>query len=399
MAASPIRRRPATGGRRHGILRRVVNDRQPEGVPVAEESSRKPSRKTPRRAAVKPLDPEAQRVAQTVFSSIWLVTAPSNAPLPAGAPSLDEALNFLAGTQKLSGPPKLELLARVARSGKIDLNAPSLRTLASSLFDTATPDINTNTDDSPSALLLDALANSKEGRDPLGRDSVDKVQHLAPVLSQYLLDDIKMTVLAMDVTCDAHPVIANGLKALSIHTSATTGNALADYLNLVDPLNWPDCAVQHIVFRSMQPVDPVTHVPIDPTNLPSVPWPDTGWAATICETVDLGLETWSGLQFTTFLDFVFVHNVTGAADDTIGCTYDLQPGTATGIVADRGYLLVDNDPADPTNARRVQTLKEVYFASDLMDSFLNPGLICSVWGPACAIINYACLGSPTLPTN
>jgi hypothetical protein len=374
MTASRLRAGRRQSGRRHGILRRAENRRQPEGVPVADEPSDGAS---------------PEEVAQAVFSTIWRLY--SDSPLPVDAPRLDleDGLDIIAGTDQLSGPAKLELLARVVRSGQIEADNESVRGLADRLVSPVVLDLAQRAD--VSNWLLEQLKESREGQDPLGRETALDIGHLAPQF-QSLVPDIHVTVVALGVTCEAHPIVTNGQKALSIYTFATTNNQLAGYRDLVNPLHWPDCPVQGVVFKSMDPVDPGSLQP--PGQLQPLATPDDGWTATLKEVVDLGFGILPQLRFTTYLDFVFFDNQTNppAATDAIGCTYDLHPGApTTGIVVDRGYLLVDDYPSNPA-MRRIQTLKEVYFASAWMDLFLNPS-VCTIWSVTSAIIGYACLGS------
>jgi hypothetical protein len=331
--------------------------------------------------------PPEQQVAQAVFSTLWYLYA--DVPLPGDDPEADfrSSLETLASTDQLSGPSKLEVLARVARSGKIALDDDSVRTLALSLVK---PDVDDQVKTTDATWLLGKLEASEEAREPLGREEVTDIQSMDPQALD-LLPDIQVTAVAMGVTCTAHPIIANGQKALSIYTFGTTQNPLAGYNKLVDPCNWPTCPVQGVVFKEMEPVDPSNGYKPPGDKTPLVDPPDSGYTSTLREVVDLGFGSLPIPRFTTFLDFVYFDNVTGDETDAIGCTYDIHPGAPiTGIVADRGYLLVDNYPDDST-LRRIQTLKEVYFASAWMNLFLSPW-ICTVWSVASAIIGYACLG-------
>jgi hypothetical protein len=341
--------------------------------------------------------PSAEQVAQSVLAILLHVYGPE-VPPALHVPPVSEALSIVANAPDLlSGPSKLELLAQVMRSNLAGTlggtQSEPLQMLASSL-------VSEGADASRvSQWLLNQLRSSVDGEDPLGRYSIrDLGSRLDPGdLAEYihLRSDVRSTVIAMGVRCEADPIMTTaGQRALSIKTSATTTNPLAAYRALIDPLNWPDCPVQAIVFKKMQPVDPQTLKPINRNQLPHLSNPDNGWSGTVQEMVDLGLNFIPGLEFTTYLEFIYFDNEGQAFQDAeaIGCTYDLRSDIPNGITADRGYLLAVNDPSDPS-VRRIETLKEIYFFSVDLDDFLDPWLVCNVWSRATAIIGLACLGA------
>jgi hypothetical protein len=304
---------------------------------------------------------------------------------------LNSAIEAVQKSTLLSAPAKLTLLAELVRLPRPEASVDSLVPFASSLVDTT---MGTAESERVAEWLLKQLGSAVDGEDPLGRISVKnlgvRLTH-DPESANYqvLSAAIQATVVVMGVKCVAYQISSSTGPAMRIYTVGTTSNLLSAYTNLVDPLQWPTCPVQSMLFKSMTLVDPHTLQP--PGTKTPVPGPDTGWSATIAETVDLGFGAVPNLEFLTYLDFVFFNNQPNppASTDAIGCTYDLHKGG--GIDADRGYLLVDTYPMDAT-LRRIQTLKEVHFKSWPLDLILdNPLLICEIWGRASAIVGSACL--------
>jgi hypothetical protein len=317
-------------------------------------------------------------VGQALFAVIGSTCDPPVDRLPAAGPdrpaielpSVGEALSLLASTPQLTGPAKLEVVDRLRRAQG---RSPTVEGLANSLI---RPGCDDETRAGAVADLMDRLeAPTPRGADPINRLPADLGQRDDALLSN-LQDDFHTHLPAVDVPdCDTVLVRVGTAPALSITSELWTTRTLGDFETIVNPRQWPQCPIQHVFFRAMDPCpdDPVEH---------ELPQPDRGWRATLREVVDFSFGLgWAPM--TTDLNIFYFSD-----DSTIGCTYDLNMSVDGQITVDQGYVIVEDN--HELGLRRIRTLKQVHFAvGDLPTS-----LVCPFWGPAQRAIMVSCLGHP-----
>lgn len=295
-------------------------------------------------------------------------------------PPIDRSVEVVANAQHLHPALRLELLARTVRAREVQesLIPVDLRGLAESLLDreaTVAPRRPTGTD------LLDRLASSVEGRDPLSRTVADLI---APDdLVQGLHADIQTTLLTVLPRCAASVSPKGGVPALNIVTERTSYKPLGEYRTVVDPREWPECWLQHAFFKRMDVLGGPT-----PTT-----FPDAGWSARLLETVDFGFGLGPPQEARTRLDFVYFANLAPRAPATgpaVGCTYDFAGSEDGRISIDQGYLLAEDVPHPAGSYRRYRTHKMVHFTN--ANPFPDPdaGNVCSFWSLAAGIIEQGC---------
>jgi hypothetical protein len=216
--------------------------------------------------------------------------------------------------------------------------------------------------------LVDRVVHAV-GRDPLGRSGLDADPETV-ALMRNLIPEVATSALSVLPACRAERVDVAGQPVLFVRTELWSSSTLAAFEPVIDPERWPDCPVQSYFFKSMVPVTP--HQPL--------PKPDIGWSSTLTETVDFGFGT--GLMKTN-LDFVY-----HASSNSIGCTYKMPPnGSLDGkIVHDEGFLLAQ-DLGASRNARRITTLKAVWFS----DKNTPVDEVCPVWSFAAGLVAHSCL--------
>jgi len=337
---------------------------------------------------------------------------------PGGAPTvpmpLDQSVSVLSSAEHLPGPVRLELVARLMhaernesaalRGNDVDLGA-AVRSLMNPDSD-AEPGLGSD--------LANALSHWVPGTEPLGRTSVEALEHFP--LGAKLRPEIACSALVVRPGCGAVSTSVKGIQALSIVTDLYTCKEFDDFGEVVNPLHWHDCWLESLFFRSVEVV-------------PGTPDADTpppdhgGWRRTLLETVDFSLGTApdDSQCLKTVLDVTYFWNaaekgVTGGtkgsapqltfgpgapvagavagvpAAPTVtrspvaaaGCTYDLVSSVDDAILVDQGYLLVEDIPG--THTRRYRTQKEVCFAS----GNLPPGSVCSFWSLATGMIMQGC---------
>jgi hypothetical protein len=322
-------------------------------------------------------------------------------------PSLADSVHDLTEATYLSGPVRLELLARLQASSQVrSMGNVGLREFAASLAN----------DDNQENLglheaVLSRLTNWVEGTEPLGRATLADMADEQNV-AWSLRDDITCTALTVRPGCGAANTLVEGHESLSIVTDMTTCKDFDEFDTIVDPLQWPDCWLQSQFFKSMVPQGTKRASPI----------PDgTGWRQTVEETCDFGLALFgddSG-HLRTNLDFVYFWNppppgadggagsparvglstplpsasavaptgpvVTPSTTGCAGCTYDFVSSVDDQLLVDQGYLLVEQIPG--SNYRRYRTQKEVCFSA----GNLPPGAVCGFWSLAIALIVLGCI--------
>ena len=224
------------------------------------------------------------------------------------------------------------------------------------------------TDEDVVGALLDRVATSKAGEDPLGRQQPD-IGTLGDPLLRDLVPEIQESTLAVGPICDARTVNVDGHMALSLQTTMSTGRSLADLRAMADPRQWPRIPDMSRFFRRMDMVQPP--VPPPTALLP----PQRGWTARLREVVDFsfGVSPSNSSQMVTDLDFTYVDT-----ERAVYCTYDLGESQDDKIVVDRGYVMIEEvEGASPY--RQVTTLKQVRFRRRP-----QPGDVCEFWSLATA---------------
>jgi hypothetical protein len=262
----------------------------------------------------------------------------------------------------LPAPTKLAVLAHLKSQG---VDRQQLVQLATSLVRDDLPDERRAT---VAGNLVDRVVQAP-GLDPLGRRGLDVDPETAELMGD-LVPSISTSALAVLPSCDARRVDVGGQPVLFVKTQLWSATPLKEFEPVIDPLRWPDCVLQSHFFKSMDPVTPKT----------AVQAPDSGWKATIRETVDFGFGTG---EMVTDLDFVFHSNPT-----SIGCTYSMAPnGSQDGkILHDEGYLLAE-DLGKSRGARRITTLKAVWFS----EKNTPVDEVCPVWSLAAGLVAHGCL--------
>jgi hypothetical protein len=262
----------------------------------------------------------------------------------------------------LPAPTKLALLAHLKSQG---VDRQQLEQLATSLVRDDLPDERRAT---AASNLVDRVVEAP-GRDPLGRTGLEADPATNELMGD-LVPSITTSALSVLPSCDARRVDVDGQPVLFVKTEMWSTATLAEFEPVIDPLEWPNCVVQSHFFKDMAPQ----------TSKIALPAPDTGWRATIRETVDFGFGAG---EMVTDLEFVFHANA-----NSIGCTYSMAPnGSQDGkILHDEGYLLVQ-DLGKSRNARRITTLKAVWFsgANTPVDE------VCPVWSLAAGLVAHNCL--------
>jgi hypothetical protein len=317
-------------------------------------------------------------VGQALLAVIGSVQDPPIDRLPAAGPdrpsvelpSVADALSVLTDTPLLTGPAKLEVLDRLRRAHG---RSPAVEELAGSL-------IRPDCDGAARAGAVEGLMTRLEAPTPAGADPINRLPADLKVLDDPLLsnlqEDFHTHLPAVDVPdCDTVLVKVGTAPALSITTELWSTQPLNAFETIVNPREWPQCPIQHVFFRAMDPspVDPVEH------ELAS---PDLGWTATLREVVDFSCGLgWAPM--TTDLNIVYFRG-----ESKIGCTYDLHTSVDGQITVDQGYVMVEDYTR--LGLRRIRTLKQVHFAV----GNLPTSLVCPLWGPAQRATTVSCLGHP-----
>jgi hypothetical protein len=288
-------------------------------------------------------------------------------------PDLEHALDQLASTELLSGPSKAQVFSQVLQTrGRI----AELEHLAASLVNPE-PEY---TPDQTQAIVDEIFATAEQallsGGDVFHRQPEDLLDP-TPLMNALRSDVRDFLVEFEPVDCEASVVTIQNTVALSITTTAYTSRPLAKLVNIVDPLEWPKCDLQHLFFQSMTKRGALSDLEMPDRSQP--PPPLTNWKGTLREVVDWSFGA-GWLPFTTDLDFVFFHRPV-----RVGCTYDLGAPVDHAVTVDQGYLLAE-DLGTP-KLRRVRTLKQVHFAIGDLD----PEFVCCVWGPVMQILAWACI--------
>jgi hypothetical protein len=325
-------------------------------------------------AGIDEVGARAREEVQAVLSLVARSHGLASFPLPSGEEAdlldVEQAVNVLEDPVHLPPPAKLELIAELLRTG-----APrgqfQLGRLAGSLVSEEI--------DGPQRLsavdrLLERAGRAERGRDAFGRTAEDL--HAPEDLFQLFHEQIVATRLLVLPMCEAGVQDVDGHTALVVKTTLDTIDRADDYSSIVDPRQWPECPIQSIFFKEMDPVTPPR-----PAALGD---PDTGEALTLREVVDFsyGFDPTTESLMTTDLTFVYFNN--DAAP--VGCTYDLAHSYGNKVTVDQGYLLVED--LESLRVRRFTTLKQVAFT----DRPQQPsGLVCLVWSIMQALIVASCV--------
>lgn len=221
--------------------------------------------------------------------------------------------------------------------------------------------------------------------DPLGRDPQTHFMQTAgagrpdpalpvgarpqqPILTQ-LVAQISSNILTLEPGCAAARMSDKGQPYLSIRNTMRTTKTINQFVDLIDPLNWPQCALQRTFFKSMKPVGSLT------LN-PKLVQPNHGWSGVITETVDFG-PGFGVMQ--TDLNMTFF-----AKPNLLGSTYSLNKSRDGKIGYDEGFLMVE----DQGHQRVITTQKSVWFTDPKTN--LRPDQVCQVWSFASAMLVNAC---------
>ncbi len=325
---------------------------------------------------------EAQRVARALLG-VAAAAAGREPRVPSmgeeypgyALPTLDEALVVLANTELVNGPVRTQVFSAVySRTGRTDL----LDEFAKSLLRT---DLALSPDQQ--RRVVDRIFERAQqqllpwGRDLLQRQPLDLLASTQPI-TELRADVLEFLVEFESVDCHASVVSTENTHAVSIETSAYTVRPLDELVEILDPRNWPKCALQHVFFKSMTEVGPLDDLDPPDASRPPPPQPLNNWKGRLREVVDWSLGA-DWLPFTTDLDVVFFRS-----PERAGCTYDIGPPVDHQVVVDRGYLIGEDLGA----LRRVRTLKQVHFAVGDID----PDFVCWLWGPVTQLLAWACIG-------
>ena len=251
---------------------------------------------------------EPQRVAQAVLG-VMAAVAHREARVPgmgegrAGydLPSLGQALNEIADTELLSGSAKAQVFSAVLLAHG---RTPELERVAASLLK---PELRVSS--AANGIVAEIFAMTEEqplnsGQDLFHREPRDLLTP-TPIMDK-LSDDLSDFLVEFEpVDCGASVVSIENTLALSIETRAYTRRPLASLVDIIDPLNWPNCALQHLFFQSMTTVGGLSDLAVPDESQPPTPQPLNNWRGTLArEVVDWSLGG-GWLPFTTDLDFVF----------------------------------------------------------------------------------------------
>jgi hypothetical protein len=369
---------------------------------------------------------EARALVETLAALSGLRTLPGVTlhaePLPLTA--LGQSVDTLSRAVHLPGPLRLEVLARLVKArltSSQNLAHVDVDSVARSLVKTERRADGHNV----AAELTNALESWTVGTEPLGRLTVADLEdhdHLAWQLSE----DIACSALTVRPGCGAASTSVRGVEAVSIVTELLTCKPFHEFWDIVNPLRWPDCWLESLFFKAMDPQAPPPAVPTpapDPGALPPQPG---GWQQTLLETVDFGFTIPGNTSqyLKTQLDFLFFWNepvdgvmggagnhpsvgfapapppppglatgpataapatpvITRSPAGAGGCTYDLKRSVGNRILVDQGFLLVEDLPG--YDYRRYRTQKEIRFAFGE-----PPGSVCSFWSLATGMIMQGC---------
>jgi hypothetical protein len=293
----------------------------------------------------------------------------------------DAHITTIAGSDLITGPGQLHLLARLKHEG---YDADTLHPLAASLV---RDDIDDQRRREVAARLVDVVQYAP-GSDPLGRtihhlDAADgpppgPLPEEPHQLVSFLQDDVSTSIYGSLPQCDAEREEVDGEPALYIETRGWSTVPLDKFDMMVDPINWPKCPLQATFFKSMVP---------DGTPDQPLPFPEKkGWRNDLIETVDFGMGVLgSAFAMETVLSVMYYKD-----DKSTGCTYELVRSLDGKISHDQGYLLAqDMEAPDGTRAREITTMKSVWFTDPMMN--LPASFICPVWSLASAMLSHACL--------
>ena len=226
--------------------------------------------------------------------------------------------------------------------------------------------------------------------DPLGRDPLTYFLENSPTttsggavstksdpLIAGLTPSIQNTLMTIVPKCDASRRTANGQRILYVETKVYSNAPIAAFTDIVNPLNWPNCPIQHAFFQKMEILPPYEIL---------LPAPDAGWKGVVRETVNFGPVIG---PMTTDLDVRYFHRAPQSGiNESVGCTYSFNNSRDKRITFDQGYVLVQDLEAS-VGARLASSLKEVWFTEEAYN--LAPKNICPVWSLATSVILFACL--------
>lgn len=329
-------------------------------------------------AGIDEVGARAREEVQAVLSLVARSHGLTSFPLPSGEevdlPDVEQAVDVLEHPVHLPAPAKLELVAELLRSAAPP-DESQLQRLANSLV---REDI-----DGPERLsavydLLEQLREAARGQDALSRtvDDLHNPEDLPRDLFSRLEAEVHAARLLVLPLCETGTQDVDGHTALVVKTTLDTTDRASNYSSIVDPRQWPECPIQSIFFKQMDPVSPPRPAALGV--------PDTGEALTLREVVDFsyGFDPTTESLMTTDLKFVYFDN--DAAP--VGCTYDLVKSYGHKVTVDQGYLLVED--LESLGVRRFTTLKQVAFT----DRPQQPsGLVCLVWSIMQALIVASCV--------
>ena len=333
----------------------------------------------------KPVDDEKTRLEQKAELRAFiglLGTASGLTHLPAFDPDADrprlpkvpDAVDALSAAKHVPPEARLELLSQLRRSGRPNTEHEDLLDLAGSLV----PDPSTRT--STAAALLKLLDGTPRvvGRDALGRAVV------GPDVPNEARDSVLANTTLQDRVVTSQPICGEKITymgevpALNIVTDRVTPMPLAEFHDIVNPLQWPTCWLEQAFFSSMTVVAP----PAGPDAL-QPPDQGLGFQARVLEIVDFGLGIGPPQLAKTELDFVMFFD---PASGRVGSTYDFYRSQDQKITVDQGYLLVE----DLGNRRRYRTQKLVHMtASSPLDEN-----VCWFWSMVVGLVQEGCAGLP-----
>ncbi len=329
------------------------------------------------------IDPEAERDLISVYQLARVAEGARHADGRID-PDVSSHIARVAASENISGPGKLALLAHLKEQRFV---LGDVMPLALALV---RPDLSNAETEATTAGLFDRVRPGFG--DPLGRDPLTYFLEGRPMINPSgaistkshplmagLAPSVQNTLMTIVPKCDASRRTVNGQRILYVETKVYSTAPIESFTDIVDPLNWPKCPIQHAFFETME-LRPPGKSPLTD---------DDGWKGVVRETVNFRLNIG---QMTTDLDVRYFHRAPQASiNEAVGCTYSFNSSADKRITFDQGYVLVE-DLQRSVGARLASSLKEVWFHEEAYN--LAPKNICPVWSLATSVILFACLHHP-----